>query len=100
MEPVQVVKSVIAKLQYLKSLPVDQLETALEEVNLKMVDLRNRMIERCRRDQCDQLSRDYLKQLNVALSLIFGLAYPVTGFQRNKIEQAVRVLQPIADTVP
>ncbi len=96
MEPDQIITTVIAKLEYLRDVPVDELETGLDEVNLKMVDLRDRLIERCRSEQCAQEAAGYLRQVNIAISLIFGLAYPVTGFQRRKIEQAVGVLKPLA----
>ncbi len=95
MEPDLIIKSVVGKLEYLKDIPIDELETGLDEVNLKMVDLRDRLIERVRREQSNQELRHYLNQTNLALSLIFGLEYPVTGFQRNKIDQAVAVLKPL-----
>ncbi len=96
MTPDEIIQTVIAKLEYLKTVPVDELETGLDEVNLKMIDLRDRMIERCRRDQGNPALRNYLGQINLGLTLIFGLEYPLTGFQRKKIEQAVGVLKPMA----
>lgn len=95
MESHGIVTSVIAKLEYVKSLPVDELETGLDEVQLKIVDLRDRMIEKVRLGG-DRTVQHYLRQVNLALSLIFGLEYPVSEFQRNKIDQTVAVLKPLA----
>ncbi len=95
MEPNEIIKAVIAKLDYIKALPVDELETGLDEVQLKIVDLRDRTIEKLRRQENPD-QRRLLQQLNLALSLIFGLEYPVTGFQRNKIQQTRDVLQRLA----
>ncbi len=96
MEPDETLKSVIAKLEYVRNLPIEEFETGLDEVNLKIIDLRDRMISRFRQEKINQQVYKYLKQINLALSLIFGLEYPLTGFQRNKIEQAVAVLKPLA----
>ena len=95
MDSNQTVTSVIAKLEYLRDSPIDELETGLDEVNLKMIDLRDRFIEQSRQDQSNQAVGNYLKQINQALSLIFGLEYPVTGFQRNKIKQTVELLKAV-----
>ncbi len=92
----ETIPSVIAKLEYLRGVPVDELETGLDEVNLRIIDLRDRFIESVRQTPGDQTLQTTLKQINLALSLIFGLEYPVTGFQRNKISQATAVLKLLA----
>ncbi len=89
----EIVLSIIAKLDYVKSLPIDELETGLDEIQLKLIDLRDRLIESLRQGRSGVAARSELCQINLALSLIFGLEYPVTGFQRNKIDQAAAVLQ-------
>ncbi len=93
MERDQIIKSVIAKLEYLRDLPITELETGLDEVEVKIVDLRDRTIERFRREEGNEELRSFLQQINIALSVIFGLEYPVTGFQRNKIKQAIELLK-------
>ncbi len=72
-----------------------------QEVDLAaraVVRLRDEMIRRLRQDpQAPEAAgwRAALNDLNCALSLIVGVAYPTSGIRREPAEQALAILQAL-----
>ena len=72
-------------------------EKEIDEVERELVRLRDELIIECRR-QGDPLSvsargATRLGQINIALSLVVAVEYPITSIQRSVLEQARDVLK-------
>jgi hypothetical protein len=95
MGPDEKINKIVRTLEAARSKPVTELETGLDEAQLMVVDLRDEYIENLRREADNNVIRRSLDQINMALSMIIGLEYPVGGFQREKIRRAEEVLKGI-----
>jgi len=74
-----------------------EIEKEIDEVERELVRLRDELIIECRR-QGDPVGvsargQTRLGQINVALSLVVAVEYPVTSIQRTALEQARDVLK-------
>jgi hypothetical protein len=74
--------------------PPAELKAEVDVVERAVVMLRNSLIARRRESPSEQVEAR-LEQVNVALSLIVGLEYPIGGLQRPMLEQAQSVLQAV-----
>ncbi len=68
-------------------------------VQRAVVDMRDVLIERLRQDDTAAAARwrAALDRINLALSLIVGLEYPMGGIPRESAKQARAVLQSVLD---
>jgi hypothetical protein len=68
-------------------------------VQRAVVDMRDLLIERLRQDDTAAAARwrAALDRINVALSLIVGLEYPMGGIPRESAQQAREVLKSLLD---
>jgi hypothetical protein len=80
----------VALLEDALSKPPEALRAEVDEVERAVVALRDHLIARLRQtpQTPDPALRHALDQVNVALSLVVGLEYPVGGMQRDLIDQA------------
>ncbi|HEV7666061.1 MAG TPA: hypothetical protein VGQ62_21190 [Chloroflexota bacterium] len=74
--------------------PPLELKAEVDDAERAVVALRDNLIDRCRQteNRPDSALRQALDQVNVALSLVVGIEYPVGGLQRALIQQARQVL--------
>ncbi|HEX8947476.1 MAG TPA: hypothetical protein VF790_00865 [Dissulfurispiraceae bacterium] len=89
----QLVENAIRKLEEVRSKPVMELESGLHEAQQRLIAVRDQLIEKIRGGNRDPSLQSSLGQANAALSLIFGLEFPLSGFQRKKIQQAEEALK-------
>jgi hypothetical protein len=72
-------------------------EKEIDEVERELVRLRDELIIQCRRQGdpvgVSERGQTRLGQINVALSLVVAVEYPVTSIQRTALEQARDVLK-------
>jgi hypothetical protein len=83
-----------------KDLQPRQLEEVIDHVQREIVRLRDALIEQLRaRDLAPVSGRRHsaLEKINVALSLILTVAYPVTAIQRSALKEAHDCLAAIID---
>jgi hypothetical protein len=76
-----------------------ELKEEVDQAERTVVQLRNRLIDMLRQDSTStdaQQRRSALNDINAALSLIVGTEYSVGGIHRNHLEQAQRLLEPLA----
>ena len=71
--------------------PAD-LKAEVDSAERAVAALRDELIERLRA-AADPRTRDALNTVNVALTLVVGLEYPMGGVQREMLEQARDALQ-------
>ncbi len=93
------INKIISKLEDARNRPVAELERDLDEAQLLIVELRDSLIERLRRDERNGELRNCLDRSNLALSMIIGLEYPLGGFHREKIKQAEKVVKELCPPV-
>ena len=68
----------------------------MDEVERMIVQLRDTLIDRLRRDEADGPNHAALERINNALSMIIGLEYPIAGIRRDTLEQVRNTLAGIA----
>ncbi len=83
----------IANLLRYKDKPPEELEEGMREVELCLVGLRDQLIDGYPRKERPPRVRDMLEQVNVALSLVIAVEYPVGSLERKKIAEAADVLK-------
>lgn len=69
-----------------------ELKAEVDEAERAIVALRDALIDALRKAPGDE-ARAPLKQINIALSLVVGLEYPMGGLQRTMLKEALTVLQ-------
>ena len=72
--------------------PPAELKAEVDVAERAVVAIRDALIERLRTAPTDR-ARSNLERVNVALSLIVGLEYPMGGLDRSMLEQARSILQ-------
>ena|ERR1044071_6688573 len=70
-----------------------EIEKELDEVERELVRLRDELIIQRRQDDSAAASEGKLDHINVALSLVVAVEYPVTSIQRTVLKQARDVLK-------
>ena len=93
----------VALLEDALSKPPETLRAEVDEVERAVVAVRDHLIQRLRQTPRtpDPALRRALDQVNVALSLVVGIEYPVGSVQRDLIEQARATLTAlVAEGVP
>jgi hypothetical protein len=76
--------------------PPVELKSEVDDAERAVVRLRDELIERWRSEPQEPTGRA-LEQVNVALSLIVGLEYPMGGIERKLLEDAHHALQSALD---
>jgi hypothetical protein len=71
--------------------PPAELKAEVDVVERAIVGLRDVLIDRLRQAPTDPV-RSGLDRVNVALSLVVGLEYPMGGLDRNMLKQARSIL--------
>jgi hypothetical protein len=74
--------------------PPAELRAEVDVAERKIATLRDELIERLRASS-DGQTRTALDKVNVALTLVVGLEYPMGGLQRKMLEQARTTLQEV-----
>lgn len=69
-----------------------ELKAEVDEAERALVGVRDALINRLRTVPDDD-ARAALKRVNMALSLVVGLEYPMGGLQRTMLKDALTVLQ-------
>lgn len=89
----------VALLEDALSKPPEALRAEVDEVERAVVAVRDHLIQRLRQTPRtpDPALRHALDQVNVALSLVVGIEYPVGSVQRDLIEQARATLAALLD---
>ena len=72
--------------------PPAELKAEVDVVERAIVALRDELIDRLRQTPTDSV-RSGLDRVNVALSLVVGLEYPLGGLDRNMLKQARSALE-------
>jgi hypothetical protein len=72
--------------------PPTELKAELDDAERAVVALRDLLIDRLRQAPTDAV-RAALDQVNVCLSLVVGLEYPMGGLQRQMLDQARAALE-------
>lgn len=84
--------------------PPRELTAEVDEVERAVVALRDDLIRRVRAlppgQPSDAVEWRCLNEVNLVLSFVVGIEYPVGGFQRGLIEQARGVLQNVLADMP
>jgi hypothetical protein len=86
----------LEQLDRLSTLQPREIQAEIEDISRTLAGLRDRMIDRLRRGADPAGDRHTLDRINVALSLVIGVGYPVTGVQRKHLENARSVMAEIA----
>jgi hypothetical protein len=75
-------------------LPPPELQSKVDQVENLLARLRDSLIQRVRSDQTVPVSRfkDPLDRVNITISLIAGLVYPNSRFQREYIADSIGIL--------
>ena len=94
--PTQLCREAIGLLDAALDKPAALLTAEVDTAERKIVALRDVLIERARRQGSGVDSS--LGQVNVAVSLVVGLEYPVAGVQRELLTQARSVLQQVLES--
>ena len=98
--PSDLCREAIRLLTDARNKPPAELKPAVDEVLHRIVALRDLLVERQRATQQPQRSvpGSSLDRVNVAVSLVVGLQYPVGGIERKLIDQACTTLQAALDS--
>ena len=72
--------------------PPTELKAEVDAAERAVVALRDALIDRLRQSPTESV-RAALDQVNVCLSLVVGLEYPLGGLQRQMLEQARTALE-------
>jgi hypothetical protein len=72
--------------------PPAELKAEVDVVERAIVALRDALIDRLRQAPTDPV-RAGLERVNVALSFVVGLEYPMGGLDRNMLKQARSILE-------
>jgi uncharacterized protein YPO0396 len=73
-----------------------EIEKEIDEIERELVRLRDELIVRSRQAEADATgaqARTKLDHVNVALSLVVAVEYPVTSIQRSALQQANQILK-------
>ncbi len=84
-------------------MPPRELGGAVEQAQKRVVGVRDCLIERLRADDRSgkqSFDRKALDRINVALSLIAGLAYPATGIHKRYMKDATKILEEVQNELP
>ena len=92
-------QELIQKLDRAIDLPPRELEQEVDQIQRDLVRLRDSFISelRCSESATLSASRRRLEEVNVALTLVVGVEYPVTAIKRSALEQARETLKKITD---
>ncbi len=90
----RIVKETIEWLDDLQDKRPEELIAKLREAELKLVDLRDSLIDVPRDRRPPRLLHE-LEQINIALSLTLAVEYPVSSLERRKIKDAADVLKSL-----
>jgi hypothetical protein len=90
--PAQLRETAMRLLQDALRKPPTELKSEVDDAERAVVALRDELIERLRQAPTDAV-RAALEQVNVSLSLIVGLEYPLGGLQRQMLDQARTALE-------
>ena len=82
-------EEIIRRLERAVNEPAVQLSEEVDEAERALTRVRDRLIEAGRRGRP---WRSALARLNVALSLVIGVEYPLGGLHRNSLRQACDVI--------
>jgi hypothetical protein len=92
---------VIEKIERASSLHARDLQASIDDISRVLVELRDRLIDRLRTSEAPA-QRQYRRALdgvNVAMSLVIGVGYPVTSVQRKHLEHARSTLAEVATQI-
>jgi hypothetical protein len=95
-------RAAAAALERARNAPSRELAQHADTAERLVVRARDNLIHRLRQDGSSPISsrwHDILDQLNVALSLIIAVEYPLGAIQRQPAEQARDILNRLADRV-
>lgn len=91
-------RRIIEKLERVESLHAREIEKEIAQIQRDVARLRDRLIERLRNAQIISAAgrrEAGLDTVNMALSLIVAVEYPVTSIQRSALKQARDILKPL-----
>ncbi len=84
------------KLESVRNLPPEEVTHGVDIAEKRIVALRDALISRVRRKSSDTaVTMDALGQVNIALSLVVAVEYPLEGIQRKSIDEADKVLEKV-----
>jgi hypothetical protein len=76
--------------------PPAELKADVDVVERAIVAVRDALIDRLREAPSDAI-RSRLDRVNVALSFVVGLEYPLGGLDRDMLKQAYALFEPVRD---
>lgn len=88
------------KIAHATNLEPRDLEQEIDQVECELVRLRDALIDRLRQRGASPVSgrrHSALEKVNIALSLILTVEYPVTAIQRSALEQAHQTLAAVLE---
>jgi hypothetical protein len=91
-------RQVIEELERAAKLHARDIEKEIDQIQRDIARLRDALIDRLRHAKIDSDSgrrEAGLDEVNIALSLIVAVEYPVTSIQRSVLDQAAQVLKKV-----
>ena len=87
-------REIAEKLERAATLPPREIIEAIDDIERELVGVRDDLILHCRQENLtDGPLRAQLDQVNVALSLVVAVEYPVTSIQRSALKQSNELLR-------
>jgi hypothetical protein len=91
---IQRCRQIAEKLEHAATLHPRELLEEIDQIERELVGVRDDLILHCREQNgAAGPMRAKLEQLNVALSLVVAVEYPVTSIQRSALKQSHEVLR-------
>jgi hypothetical protein len=95
--PADLCREAIARLKQARQEQPRHLSEDVDEAERAIVRLRDELIDRLRREGAAR-TREALKHVNAALSLVVGVEYPAAGIQRKLLDQASTALHELLES--
>ena len=87
-------RQIAAKIERVATLHPRELLEQIDEIDRELVGVRDDLILHCRQQKvATGPMQAQLEQVNVALSLVVAVEYPVTSIQRSVLKQSHEVLK-------
>ena len=95
--PADLCREAIARLEQARQEQPRHLSEDVDEAERAIARLRDELIDRLRREGATR-TREGLKTVNAALSLVVGVEYPAAGIQRKLLDQAGTALRELLES--
>ena len=89
-------RQIVDELERSATLHPREIQKKIEQIERQLVTMRDQLILHCRQeDGAAGPTQAQLEQVNVALSLVVAVEYPVTSIQRSALKQSHELLKKI-----